>query len=89
MDNPKPTTLEHLIQAVQDAAAQHPNPLSRLTTALMDVATSPADPYLIIDSLLHGIIHITAARVPLDRQQQIAAETEVQLSKLLVAWELK
>lgn len=89
MERPRPTALDHLIKGAHDAAAQHQNPVAMLSTALMVAATSPADPYVVIDNLLQGIVHIIAARIPLDRQREVAVETEIQLSELLAAWELK
>jgi hypothetical protein len=89
MDEPRPAALAHLIEVAKDAAANHTNFLATLVAALTDAAASPADPYLVIDSLLQAIPQMIAARVPLDRQQDVAGETEVRLSKLLAAWELK
>ena len=89
MDEPTPTALAHLIEVANDAAAHHTNFLAALVAALTDAAASPADPYLVIDSLLQAIPQMIAARVPLDRQRDIAGEVEVRLSELLAAWELK
>lgn len=51
MDEPRPAALAQLIEVAREAAAQHPNPVAQLAAALTTAATSPADPYLIIDNL--------------------------------------
>ena len=89
MDEPKPAALAHLIEVANDAAANHTNFLATLIAALTDAAASPADPYLAIESLLRAIPQMIAARVPLDRQRDIAGDVEVRLSELLAAWKLK
>jgi hypothetical protein len=89
VDEPRQATLEHLIDLAHEAADRRSNPLARLDAALMDAATSPADPYLIIDALLQTIPHIIAARIPLHQQGHIADEVEARLSEALGAWRLK
>ncbi len=89
MDKPRPTALCRLIEVADNAAAHHANPLARFSTVLTDITASSADPYLIIESLLDGIALVIAARIPLDRQREIACQVEVRLFEVLVAWELK
>jgi len=89
VDESRPAALAQLIEVANEAAARHANPVVQLAAALTTAATSPADPYLLIDSLLQAIPRMIAARIPLDRQREVAGEAEIQLSRLLAAWELK
>jgi hypothetical protein len=89
VNEPRSTTVSHLIELARRAAAPYPNPLAKLATALMDALASPAEPYLIIDNLLQTIAQVIAARVPLERQRAIAAAVETRLTEALSAWELK
>jgi hypothetical protein len=89
VDEPKPAASAQRIGMANEVAAQHQNPVAQLVAALVTAATSPANPHLMIDSLLQAIPRMIAARIPLDQQSAIAGEVEARLSKLLVAWELK
>jgi hypothetical protein len=89
VDVPRSAGLERLVEIAQEAAVQHQNPVTRLNAALMDAATGPADPYLVINNLLRGVVHMIAARVPLERQKEVAGEAELALSDLFVAWALR
>jgi hypothetical protein len=89
VDEPRQTTLEHLVERAHEAAVGRWSALARLDAALLDAAASSADPYLMIDAMVQTIPRIIAARVPLHHQRHIADEVEVRLSEALSAWELK
>jgi hypothetical protein len=89
VDELRPAALSHLIKVADEAAAHHRNPLTRLSTALTDVAASSADPYLIIDDLLDGVAHVIAARIPLCQQRDIACQVEIKMDEVLIGWKLK
>jgi len=89
VNEPRRTALKHLIDLAREAAARRSNPVARLNAALMEAATSPTNPYLILESLLQTIPHIIAARIPLHQQEHIADEVEVRLSEALGAWRIK
>lgn len=88
MDEPRAAAVSHLIELACQTAARYPNPLDKLATALKDAMVSSAEPYLIIDSLLQAVASIIAARVPLQRQRDIADKVETRLSEALSEWEL-
>ena len=67
--------LDALIRPIEARATEFPDPLAILIAMLKMVVASDADPYLLAGALVEGIAATISARIPPERQAEVAVET--------------
>jgi hypothetical protein len=63
--------LARLSALAEQAAADHPDLIAALAVAVKGAVASDADPYLLIGTLIEGVVH-TLASIPPERQGDTA-----------------
>jgi hypothetical protein len=66
--------LDALIRQIEARAIEFPDPLAILLAMLKMVIASDADPYLLAGALVEGIAATISARIPPERQGEVAVE---------------